>query len=320
MRTLPPFAPTALALATLACGAAAPAPTASYSTEQLNAVAGRIADEEQGASSGAVTPPAGPIDGPGGEPAEPPPPQPAGLRVIHASPDRTLASVSAFLDDSAVAAVQGLAYKNIAGYLELTPGAHGLVLRRPNAPAAAAPALSLRTDDLDAGGRYTAIVHGLAAGSPRIAVAVGTDSLTPPEEGKARVRFFHALAGLGAVDVCLPGRPARPAAPNQPAQAAVPASAVFANVAYGAFGSVQGGAYADVPAGAPVTLQVRAQNARPCAGLLRGTVTFTPPTASVLTAVAVGRAVGAPPVARELLVCTDGPVSGAPSCRATAIR
>jgi hypothetical protein len=53
---------------------------------------------------------------------------------------------------------------------------------------------------------------------------------------------------------------------------------------------------------------------------VRGTVTVTPPSASVVTTVAVGRVVGAPAVPRELLVCLDAPVSGAPSCAAVAIR
>ncbi len=143
-----------------------------------------------------------------------------GIRFIHASPDRGLASVSAFLDDSAVAAVQGLAYKAVAGYLEVTPGDHAVVLRRANAPAGAAPALSVRTDTLDPGARSTAIVYGLATGTPRLALAAGVDLLGLPEEGKARVRFFHALVGLGAVDVCRPPRrppaPPRPTSPRRP--------------------------------------------------------------------------------------------------------
>jgi hypothetical protein len=308
----------ALVLAPLGCGSPTPGPTASYSAEQLNAITGRIVDED-GPTPAATAAPMPSSDG-GGEAEPPPPPQPAGLRVIHASPDRTLASVSAFLDDSAVAAVQGLAYKGVAGYVELTPGDHAVVLRRANAAAGAPPALSVRTDTLDPGERSTAIVYGVTVGTARLALAAGTDLLGLPEEGKARVRFFHALVGLGAVDLCLPGTAARPAAPNQPAVAATPASTLFANVAYGAFGSAQGGAYVDLPSGSPVVLQVRAQNARPCTGPVRGTVTVTPPSASVVTTVAVGRVVGAPAVPRELLVCLDAPVSGAPSCAAVAIR
>jgi hypothetical protein len=314
MRPFPLSALTTLTLTSLACGGAATAPTSVYTAEQLNAVATHVPEEDG--------PPSEPraASSPSNDGSDVPPPQPAGLRVLHASSDRSLASLSAFLDDSAVAAVEGLTYKSLAGYLELPPGPHGLLLRRANTPTNAPPVLSFRTDALDAAGRYTAVVHGLAAGTPRLAVTVSADFLAPPEEGKARLRFFHALVGLGAIDLCLPGTPARRATANQPAQPAVAPSPVFANVPYGAFGTAQGGTYTDVTAGAALTLQLRAQNARPCTGAVRGTVTFTPPSATILTAVVVGRVVGAPPVPRELLLCTDGPVSGAPSCQATPIR
>jgi hypothetical protein len=238
--------------------------------------------------------------------------------VIHASPDRAAASVSVFLDDSTVAAVQAVRFKAIAGYLEVPSGEHRVSVRAARAPVGATPLVASPTPSLDPGARYTAIVHGLASTAPRLAIAVSTDTLMQPDAGKARVRFFHALVGLGAVDVCTVAQPARAAvaaAPNRPAQparAAVPAASVFTNVAYGAFGD-----YTEVLAGAPVTLQVRAQGAQPCAGAVRGTVTLTPADRAVVTAVAVGRA---PAVARQLLVCGDAPVSGPPSCAALPIR
>ncbi len=104
---------------------------------------------------------------------------------------------------------------------------------------------------------------------------------------------------------------------------AVPAAPVLQNVAYGAFASAehdgQQSHYVHVPAGAALTLQVRAHAARPCAGLLRGTVTLTPADQSVVTAVAVGR-VTAPLAPRALLLCSDGTYEGAPSCTPVAIR
>lgn len=309
----------AFVFALAACGASPTPPAATYTTEQLNAAAGpSLNDDSLGATGAASTsapmPDTGVVD-------EPPPPAPAGLRVIHASPDRAAATASVFLDDAQVAAVQALRYKSVAGYLQLPAGEHAVVVRAVGAPATASPALSTRTPGLDAGRGYTAVVHGLTGAAPRLALAASADETTQPEAGKARVRFFHALVGLGAVDICRPGAaatPARPAAngqPAQPARPAQPAEALFANVAYGAFA-----AYADVTAGHPVTLQIRAQNARPCTGLVRGTVTVNPADRAVLTAVAVGRVAGAPPVARELLLCADGAVDGAPTCNAVAIR
>lgn len=313
---------TLAALALTACGGSAPTFRAWYTAEQLNAGAQpALPHDSLGAPphAGASTPT-------GGDTPPAPEPSPAGLRVIHASPDRAAASVSVFIDGSEVAAVQGIAYRAIAGAVRLTPQAHPVIVR--SAAANAASLLTFDTPSLSEGQRYTAIVHGLAAGTPRLAVAVSQDSETQPDAGKARVRFFHALAGLGAVDVCttaVAARPAQPAAagrPAQPAVAAVAASPVFANVAYGAFATVGASqdAYAEVPSGAAIALQVRVQNARPCTGLVRGTVRVTPTDRAVLTAVAIGRVAGVPAVPRQLLVCTDAPTDGAPTCTPLAIQ
>ncbi len=310
-----------LALPLAACGGSAPVFRPMYTAEQLNAGA-QMPPEEGACAAATSAPPAAPS----AEEAEVER-SPAGLRVINASPDRGAASVSVFLDGSEVAAVQGLAYRAIAGYVQLPPQAHPVSVRSAAANAPARPLLTAVTAALAEGGRYTAVVHGLAAGAPALALAVSQDSDAQPDAGKSRVRFFHALVGLGAVDVCTaatPARPAQPAAAGRPAQAAqpaTPAQPVFTNVAYGAFATVGDapGGYAEVPAGAPVTLQVRAQNARPCTGALRGSVRITPADRAVLTAVAVGRVVGAPAAPRQLLVCTS-PADGAPTCTPTAIQ
>lgn len=244
--------------------------------------------------------------------------------MIHASPDRAASSVSVFIDSSEVAAVQGIAYRSIAGAVRLTPAAHPVVVR--SAAASATSLLTFDTPELSEGQRYTAVVHGFSAGAPRLAVAIAQDSETQPDAGKARVRFFHALAGLGAVDLCtaaIAARAAQPAAggrPAQPAIAAAPAAPVFSNVAYGSFAANGQESYAEVASGAAITLQVRAQNARPCTGLVRGTVRVTPADRAVLTAVAVGRLGGAPAVPRQLLLCTDAPTDGAPTCTPSAIQ
>jgi Domain of unknown function (DUF4397) len=306
-----------------ACGSAAPTFPAYYTADQLNAATlASLPHDSLGAPAHSDAPPP-----PSGEEGTPTPePSPAGLRVIHASPDRGAASVSVFVDGSEVAAVQSLAYRGIAGAVRLTPSTHPVIVR--SAAAGAATLLTVETPALSEGQRYTAIVHGLAAATPRLALAVSQDSETQPDAGKARVRFFHALAGLGTVDVCtapVAARPAVAAAAGRPAQAAVaasPAAAVFANVAYGAFSSAGESheAYVEVPSGAAITLQVRAQNARPCTGPVRGTVRVTPADRAVVTAVAVGRVVGTPAAPRQLLVCTDAPTDGAPTCTPVAIQ
>lgn len=298
-----------------ACGSTPPPPPAAYSAAQLNAVAPPSSPDEFGptATSGAIV---------GGESVPPPdltPPPPASVRVIQASPDRVNTSLSFYLDSNPVAMVQGLAYKRIAGYSEVIAGDHVINVRGARAAGDSNPAASLPSRAFESGRQHTAIVYGQIMAPPALTLAVDEDDNAQPEAGQARVRFFHALIGQGAVDVCLPPVAARPGPAPVAAQ---PATPVFANVAYGAFGTPAGGQghYFTAPAGRAVTLQIRAQNARPCAGLVRGTVTVNPADRAVVTAVAAGRAVGVPPVARELLVCTDAPLAGSPSCAAVPIR
>jgi hypothetical protein len=69
---------------------------------------------------------------------------------------------------------------------------------------------------------------------------------------------------------------------------------------------------------AAVTLQLRVRNARPCAGLVRGTVSLTP-AEGIATLVASGRvAPAANNVPRVLLVCAQGGESAA--CTETPVR
>ncbi len=281
-----------------------------FTAEQLNAVAVPALEDD---SAGPPMRPANTTP-----PAPPPPPPPARVRAIHASPDRGAASVDVYLGEAGTAGITALRFKNIAGPIDAT-GEVQVALRAAGAATTVAAVVSLTTPVLDADRQYTVIAHGIAGGrAPHaLGLVLGADETTQPEAGHARARFFHGVVGLGAVDVCIPAVPARAPA------AARPAVTVFANVAYGQFGNAGGSAYAEVTPSVAATLQMRAQNARPCTGVVRGTVTVTPPDRGVITTVAVGRVAGAlpagPVVPRELLVCPD--VSeGAPSCTAVAIR
>jgi hypothetical protein len=232
-------------------------------------------------------------------PPPPPPPAPARVRVVHASPDPATASVSVYIDGSGTPAIAGLAYRSVAGYAELPPGAHTVAVRPATAAADAPAALEVGTPELASGASYTLIAHGLTSGQPALSLAAVADDGPAPEAGQAHVRFFHALVGAAAADVCLPGANARAAG-----------TPLFTNVAYGTFGTTAAegahGAFANVPAGGEVRLQVRAANAaRPCTGASLGTVAFTP-AEGVWTAVAVGRTTGRPAVAKELLLLKDG--------------
>jgi hypothetical protein len=291
-----------------------------YTAAQLNGGAQPGLPEEDPASPPPVARPTYPTPGGAAEA-----PRTAGLRVIHASPDRAAASVDLYVDELPTPIATAVAYRTITPAVEVPAGAHAVHVRPAGAAVTAAPALTAQTPELEGDHRYTVIAHGLVGGAAphALALAADGDASATPEAGTAHVRFFHAVVGLGAVDLCRPATPARPAAAGQPARPAVPAAAVVENVAYGAFASAerdgQTSHYLPVPAGAAITLQIRADAARPCAGPLRGTVTITPADQSVVTAVAVGR-VTAPAAPRALLVCPDAVTDGAPRCTPVAIR
>lgn len=270
-----------------------------------------------GSVSGSATVGAGPVQVTAGgqtnatvvaQPTPPPPPPPqqmAHLRVIHASPEPMAGSVSIFIDSQPTPVVPSVTYRSAAGYLDIPAGAHTLSVRPAGAPASTPAALQERTPPLVPDRYYTVIAHGLAAGTPGLSVAATVDDSQQPAPGSAHVRFFHALAGMATVDVCLPN-----AAPRGAARP------IFANVAYGIFGtSVTGqGAYAVVPSGQTYTLQVRAMNRTPCTGAIGGTVNVSAPDRAVVTAIAIGNPAGTQPMPREMLVCQDAPLSGPSGC------
>ncbi len=299
-RVVPSTSVLALTLAVAGCGSApAPAPTAHYSAEELNnAARPGLPEEDPDAPLPATTA--------ASAQAVAPPPM-AAVRVIHASPDRPLASVDLYLNDQTTPAATALAYRSITGALRVTPGEHAVPVRIAGTAATEAAPATAHTPALEGDHRYTVIAH---TGAHGVAFAAADDDLAAPDAGHAKVRFFHAVVGVPAVDVCRPATPARAAAAGHPAEPAHPATAVFANVAPGTFGTE---GYVDVVGGAAVTLQLRGHGARPCAGAALGAVTFTPADRSVTTAVAVGRTT--PPAApRALLLCSDGTFEGEPTC------
>jgi hypothetical protein len=237
--------------------------------------------------------------------------------VIHASPDPGLATVAVYVNGSETPAIASLAYRSAAGYAELPPANLNVALRPAAAAAATPAALSGLAQTLESGKHYTVIAYGqrgaTAAAPGGLALASTEDNNAEPEAGHARVRLFHALNGAGAVDLCVPA-----GAPTAPAQA------VFSNAAFGRWAPLPSGPelYASVPAGSELTLQLRAHAATACTGRVLGLVTVNPPERAVLTLVAVGRTVAAPgrPASREVLVCTDAPLTGPSLCVPTPVR
>lgn len=238
-------------------------------------------------------------------PPPPPPPAPAHVRVIHASPASAAATVAISVDNATPPAIPSLGYKASWGYENVPPGAHHVAIRPAAAAADSAPAVEGDTPALESDHYYTVIAHGLVGGTPALAITAAADDATAPDAGNARIRFYHALAGVAAADICVAGANARAAG-----------TPVFTNVAYGTWGTPAGeGAaapYARVAPGAAIRLQVRAQNARPCTGAVAGVINV-PATAiadrGVYTAIAVGNTARTGGAAKELLVLSDAPAT-----------
>lgn len=233
------------------------------------------------------------------EPPPPPPPEPARVRVIHAAFDPGAALIGVSFD-GADPQIASLAYEFASPYVELPAGTHPASLRANDAELIGAN-LELPAE----GGWYTAIAYSTA--DFPAAVQLTTDRTDVPADGMAALRLFHGIVGVPAVDVCTPGESAR--ADGTP---------VFTNVQPGSIATAaDGSAYVSVPAGAPITLQLRAQHATPCHGRVQGVAQVTPVSGNY-TLVAVGRTTGRPRVDRELLFCADPPASDT-SCAAVAI-
>lgn len=225
----------------------------------------------------------------------PPPPAPATLRLVHASPDPAAATVS-LAPAVGEAVVSDLAYRSGSPYVELAPGAQTLSLRGlASVETGEAPELASIPVELESTRSYTAILHGLPAGEPALAVLPLEDRTARPAEGMAALRFFHALVGVPSVDVCRPG--ATPREPAQPIAAAVAPGTLAASDAAG---------FVEVPAGAELAIQLRQQHATPCRGRVLGVARIIPTAGADHTLVAIGRTTGAPRADRELLVCLDG--------------
>ena len=240
--------------------------------------------------------------------APPPPPRPLGppapLRVIHASPDPTVAHVVLTVDGRIAA--QDIPFGGAAGYGEVPAGHHTIQLHPRQLPPTTPPPLS---EELQLMGPHasTLIVHGLLVGTPNIAFVQADDTTSTPAAGHGRLRFFHAAVGLGVVEICIATRGAhRPGFP------------LFAGGDEGAFlvaetalvdASPQ---WADVEVAEAVTLQLREQNVDdPCHGTELGTATIVVPDQARVTLVAIGRLDGDPAVAPAILVCPDGPLPDA---------
>jgi hypothetical protein len=231
----------------------------------------------------------------------PPPREPAHVRVVHAAPDPSTATVTLLRGDATFAA--DLAFGASTSYVDVAPGAHALVVEglRSIESGDAPVLLTAATPQLAPGARVTLVLAGIPGGEPALALSASDDAPPAPAADAAAIRFFHAIVADAALDVCLAGA--------TPHDAATP---VFTAVARGSFASAESGAYATLPATGETALQIRAAGDAPCSGRALGIARFSPAAGGVHLLVATGRGGRGRGADRTLLVCDDTPAD--PAC------
>lgn len=232
-------------------------------------------------------------------PPPPPPPPPAHVRVIHAAFDPLAAAVGVAFDGE-TPSVTELAYQRASAYVEVPPGMHAVSLIGADGSEILAWTAPEMTED-----SFTTIVLSSVEIMP-VVFSVSGDTNEPPAGNAAALRVFHALDGMGSVDVCIAGESAR-----------ADGVLIFGGLEANSFAGEEGARYAELPASGETTLQFRAAGARTCHGRVLGVARFTPIAGSRYTVIAVGRDTR-PRIDRELLICADPPATDV-SCAAVPI-
>jgi hypothetical protein len=98
------------------------------------------------------------------------------------------------------------AYKEVTPYIEVPAEQHDFKLQHSGGvqPAGEFQVLAANREGLKAGAHYTLIAERKNRAGAALTLDPLSDDLTPPSEGKAKLRVVNAAAGLGKVDVVGP--------------------------------------------------------------------------------------------------------------------
>ena len=220
----------------------------------------------------------------------------ASIRLIHAALESRDAALSIVADGRSSPTVTNTGYEFASAYGETSSGDHAV-------SAQAGGAELIGASMTFASGPSTIVAFSTADFPVALALAPDARSVGAPEA--AHVRVFHAVVGLGAIDVCV-----------APASGRADGAVLVSAIAAGSFGD-GGGAYADAQGGAVLPLQLRARDSVPCHGRALGIARFTPAAGSNYTLIAVGRVRGRR-VPIELIFCADPPATDT-SCATVAL-
>lgn len=148
----------------------------------------------------------------------------ASLSVLHGVPDLT---VDVWLDGER--ALDDFTPGTLAGPLDVSSGAHTLVITAADATDVSSPAIGPVDVTLDAGTSYTAVAHLDEAGAPTATLFTNDTSAVPAGQGRLTVRH---TAAAPAVDVLAGGSPVVTNLSNPDEQSLlVPAGTVQAAIA-----------------------------------------------------------------------------------------
>lgn len=125
----------------------------------------------------------------------------AKLRMVHLSPDAPAVMVE--LDGEPVEALANVSYKDATPYLPIPAGQHDIAVYAVADPSKPVLEVSVMPE---AGEAYTIAGVGLLANGT-FGVKMFEDDISPPEEGKTKVRVVHAIPDVGAATVSVEGGP-----------------------------------------------------------------------------------------------------------------
>lgn len=122
------------------------------------------------------------------------------VRVVSVIPG--LSRLDLFVETEKIA--DGAEYRNITPYVEVASGRQTLRLR-PAGLDTAEP-LAEETQQLRAGQHYTVVIMPGEENGPAAAIRTFDDPMDAPDDAEAKLRFIHAAADAGRIDLHMDGR------------------------------------------------------------------------------------------------------------------
>lgn len=123
------------------------------------------------------------------------------VRVVSVIPG--LSRLDLFVGNEKIAS--GVEYRNITPFMEVAAGRQ--TLRLQPAGLDTAEPLAEETQQLSAGQHYTVVIMPGEESGPAAAIRTLDDPMDAPDDTEAKLRFVHAAADAGSLDVHMDGRP-----------------------------------------------------------------------------------------------------------------